>query len=128
MTGVQADKIGVILLVERHAGDDANPKTQPHIRLDHIGISGGKHHFRGQPVGLEGLVQLRTAGKAKHVGDQRKFGKIRQRQFGFLRQRVIFRHNDAAVPFVARHHDQVVEQLHGLGGNGKIHRAIGGHF
>ena len=41
---------------------------------------------------------------------------------------MITRHQNAAIPAVARHHDQVVEQLHTLGGDGKVHRAIGGHF
>ncbi|MCY1177146.1 hypothetical protein D9M73_174430 [compost metagenome] len=38
------------------------------------------------------------------------------------------RHDHAAVPAVARHHDQVAEQLQRLGGDGEIDGAVGGHF
>ncbi len=41
---------------------------------------------------------------------------------------MLARHHNAAVPAVAWHHHQITEQLHGFGGDGKIHRAIGGHF
>ncbi len=37
-------------------------------------------------------------------------------------------HDDAAIPAVAGHHDQVAEQLQRLGGDGEVDGAVGGHF
>ena len=41
---------------------------------------------------------------------------------------MVFRHHHAAVPAIAGHHQQVVEQVHTLGGDGKVHGPVGCHL
>ncbi len=77
---------------------------------------------------VEGFIELGTAGETKHVSHDRILGDRFQGQLRQLGQRVPLRHHHTAVPFVARHHDQVAEQLQRLGGNGEIHGTVGCHF
>ena len=51
-----------------------------------------------------------------------------QGDFRHLRQRVVARYQDAAVPAIAGHHDQIGEQLQRLRCNGEFHRAVRRHL
>src|SRR5690606_1914328 len=83
---------------------------------------------RRQTAINKGFVQLRPAGKPEYISYDGMLGDVFQGQMGNLGQRVVLRHNNATVPPVARHHDQVTEQLHRFRGNGKIHRAVSSHL
>ncbi|MNG99284.1 hypothetical protein D3C79_584490 [compost metagenome] len=77
---------------------------------------------------VERFVQLRTPGETEHVGNDRVFGDRFQGQLRQLGQRMALRHHHAAVPLVARHHDQVAEQLQRLGGDGEVDRTVRSHL
>ena len=128
LAGIQAHQVTVKLGIDRHLGHDAHAQPQAYISLDHVGVGGGEHHLRGQAAVVERLVQLGTASEAEHVGDNRVFGHRFERQLWQLGQRVPLRHHHATVPLVARHHDQVTEQLQRFGGDGEIDGAIGCHL
>jgi len=66
------------------------------------------------------LVQRRRAGEAEHVGDQRIFGKLLQRRFGDLRQRMVLRHDDLPMPRIDRQQHEVRELVLAAGVDGEI--------
>ena len=71
------------------------------------------------------MVELRAAGKTKDVGDQWELSYIFDGDRGFLSQRMVFINNDTAVSVVAWQHHQVVVEVQGLGGNGKVSLPFG---
>ena len=71
MTAINGHQIGISFFIHRHAGDNADPNAQAHVGFDDIGIRCGKGNSWRQAAALEGVVQFATAGKTKHVGNQR---------------------------------------------------------
>ena len=127
LAGIQGHQV-VVVLVHRHVRHDAHAQPEAHVGLDHVGIGGGEHHLRRQAAPIEGLVQLGAAGEAEHIGDDRVLGQRLQGQLGQRGQGMSLGHDHAAVPAVAGHHDQIAVHLQAFGGDGEIHRAVGGHL
>ncbi|MNQ46620.1 hypothetical protein D3C85_604420 [compost metagenome] len=128
LAGIQHHQVAVELGVDRHLGHDAHTQAQAHIGLDHVGVSGGEHHLGRQATVAEGFVQFRAAGEAEDVGNDGVFGQRLEGQLRQFGQGVPLGHDDATVPAVAGHHHQVTEQLQGLGGDGEVDGAVGGHL
>ncbi|MNG98126.1 hypothetical protein D3C79_572570 [compost metagenome] len=126
--GIQRHQVAVELGIDRHLGHDAHTQAQAHVGLDDVGVGCGEHHLRRKATVIEGFVQLGAAGETEYVGHDRILGNRFQGQLRQLGQWMALRHHDTAIPFVARHHDQVAEQLQRLGGNGEIDSAVSGHL
>jgi tRNA A-37 threonylcarbamoyl transferase component Bud32 len=111
-----------------HVGDDADTEAEAHIGLDHIRVGRREHDARRQARFHEGLVEARATREAEYVGHDRVRRDVREGQLVESCQRVVAGNEDAAVPAIAGHHDQVAEQLQRLGGDGEIHRTVGRHL
>jgi hypothetical protein len=78
-------------------------------------------------LGGEGGVELGATRESRRIGDDRMRGEGLQCHALAARQRVARRHQHAAVPAIAGQHHELAELLHGLGGDGEIDFAVGGH-
>ncbi len=125
---VETHQILPVPLVKGHACNHPDPHAEPDVVLDHVGIGGGQHGFRREAVAAEGLVHLGATGKAEHIGDEGIAGQIRHRQRLTVDQRMTVGHHHAAPPAITGNGGQLVEQIHGLGGDRHIHIAALHHL
>ena len=129
VAGVNGNQVGVQFRVVGHGGHDAHAHAQSDIGLDHIGVGGSEHDLGLEAGAVKGLIQLRAPGEPENIGHDGIIGYVAELKAatkagqGMVRWR-----DDAAVPVVAGHHDQVIEQLQGLRGNGELDGAGGGQF
>ena len=63
-------EVVVRLLLERHAGYDADAEAEAHISLDHVGVARRQHDV-GHQAGLGEDPERRRAGEPEDVGDDR---------------------------------------------------------
>ena len=73
MRHLECDEILIFSGVIGHVCDDADPQAQSNVGLDDIRIDGRECQSWMEPLGLKCPIQLRATGKAKGIGDDRKF-------------------------------------------------------
>jgi hypothetical protein len=128
MTRIQGHEILIRAWIISHLGDDADPQPQSHIGLDHVCIDRGQGDARAKVGSLEGLIELRAPREAEHVSDNGEVRHFLQGQRGARGQWMIMRYENSAIPFVARQHDQILEQLHRFGRNRHVDQPTRSHL
>ncbi|MNJ44290.1 hypothetical protein D3C77_393360 [compost metagenome] len=128
MIDVEADQALPVPLVERRGGDHPHPHTETHIVLDDVAVGGGQHYAGAEAMTAEGFIHLGATGEAEHIGDEGITGQIRHGQRLAVEQRMTVGHHNTAPPAVAGNGRQLVEQVHGLGGDGHLHIPVLHHL
>ena len=128
MIDVEADQALPVPFVERRGGDHPDPHPQAHIVLDDVAVGGRQHDAGAEAMASERLVHLGAAGETEHIGDEGIPGQIRHGQRLAVQQRMAVGHHHAAPPAIAGHGRQLVEQVHGLGGDGHLHIPVLRHL
>ena len=127
VAGVNGNQVGVQFRVVGHGGHDAHAHAQSDIGLDHIGVGGSEHDLGLEAGAVKGLIQLRAPGEPENIGHDGIIGYVAELKAAAKEGQGVARwRDDAAVPVVAGHHDQVIEQLQSLRGNGELDGAGGG--
>ena len=94
-----------------HVCDDADPQAQSNVGLDDIRIDGRECQSWMEPLGLKCPIQLRATGKAKGIGDDRKFSNRFEGQWRDLNERVPLGNQDAAIPSITGEGNQVIQGI-----------------
>ena len=108
---VDVHQVGVVLLFDGHAGDDADAEAEAHVGLDHVGIARRQHDVRHQAFLREHAVQRRRAGEAedvRHDGVRRQL--LQREPFLEASQWMIARHDHVPVPAIAGQQRIAVEE------------------
>ena len=120
MTCVDCREITIPRGIVCHRRDNADAEPQANICLDHIRVRRRKDNVRLQSGREERLVETGVAGEPEDICHQGLLRHILQCDRPFRRQRMVVGDHDGTRPAVARHHDQVVEMFHALGGDGEL--------
>ena len=120
--------MAVALLVVGDRRDDAHAQPELDVGLDHVRVHRHQHDVEVEPGRREGVVDVRAAGVAGLVGDDRELRQALQRQrragAGLGLQRMARRHQHRVGPAVARQRQQLRMQRQRFGGDADVGLAV----
>ena len=120
MARVDCAQVIVALRVECHLGQDADPKAELDVGLDHVRVERREHDVGREAAVFEGLLHQRAVGEGEVVGDDRELRQGLEGERSHLEQGVLGRHHHAAVPLIDRQRHELGIQRDGFRRDAKI--------